>query len=83
MADTRRSAWQSDVWGNIGQTARDLATEGIANNGFQFVPGSLENATFLKSQGMPTGTSTVTASDGTITATPEVQAMAKSIVENA
>ena len=82
MADTRRSAWQSDVWGNIGQTARDLATEGIANNGFQFVPGSLENATFLKSQGMPTGTSTVTASDGTITATPEVQAMAKSIVEN-
>ena len=53
MADDKKKVWASNSWDQVNALAKAVG-DPIKSNGFEFVPGSLDNASFLKSQGMPT-----------------------------
>ena len=81
MADDKKKVWASNSWDQVNALAKAVG-EPVKSNGFEFVPGSLDNASFLKSQGMPTGTSTVTSPTGQVSPTPEVKALAQAAVND-
>ena len=81
MADNKKKVWASNSWDQVNALAKAVG-DPIKSNGFEFKPGSLDNASFLKSQGMPTGTSTVTSPTGQVSPTPEVKALAQAAVND-